>query len=476
VSCYYCIFLSLHPHTPSFSKSFSVQYLLSLWLFLCHCISPSFQLPISSVVSNDPYFGHICCPFITHMQITYALHVCVFFCCSSSDRWHYHPIFFSCLPIQHNPEHFHPHTPALLLLFTVFPLSQTLSLSVHSFQLPISSIVLDDPCFVHLCCLTWPTCAPFITCALHVSPCLCHSQPHPHIPDHPKLTFLCLAFTLLLHPSSPPPLWTIHSLFPNLNIPPSCPHDFWLHQFWFVWPWVQFEMYIRSRVSFNMSVEFPSHFSPSLPVWTKTFELGLCWDVRILYLTRSLLSPSSNSNTHYLLVVIQHTQPSWLECSHNTSVTTAHDHSADPLSIHSRPSENSTPLLLQAWTNPLAAAQLRAPILLTPLCFKLDPNSFYFTPIRVLLDLFVSFLFFVSLWLYCFTERIYIRIHCIRTCFVALNWVTQLFSSFRLCALSRLLLLAHSWFFLCSTWLSARCLLHRRQLNCACLRLVFIGL
>jgi hypothetical protein len=71
----------LHPHTPSFSA----QYSLSLQLFLCHCISPSFQLPISSVVLDDPYFGHLCCLFITQMQITYALHVCVSFRCSSSE-------------------------------------------------------------------------------------------------------------------------------------------------------------------------------------------------------------------------------------------------------------------------------------------------------------------------------------------------------------------------------------------------------
>jgi len=86
----------------------------------------SFQLSFSSLVSDVPFFGRLCCLFMTHLLTTYVLRVRVLFCCLRTYRWHCRLSHILSPPSkQHSLEHLDPHTAALLL-FTVFALGQTL--------------------------------------------------------------------------------------------------------------------------------------------------------------------------------------------------------------------------------------------------------------------------------------------------------------------------------------------------------------
>jgi hypothetical protein len=82
-------FTDRNTHHPSLHKYSSSSVSLSVHF------NRSFQQPISSVVSDDPFFGRLCCLFITLVQITYALCVCVFFHCLSSDRLSRFPLALS---------------------------------------------------------------------------------------------------------------------------------------------------------------------------------------------------------------------------------------------------------------------------------------------------------------------------------------------------------------------------------------------
>jgi hypothetical protein len=98
-------------------------------------------------------------------------------------------------------------------------------------------------------------------------------------------------------------------------------------------------------------------------------------------------------------VVIRHTRPGRPECLQNVPISAAHNHGgpSKTTQFHSQPSDYPNPYALQVQPNPPAAARLHAPILPTPLCFRLDPISFHFTPVCAFFDPFVSLFVFTFL-------------------------------------------------------------------------------